>query len=347
MSNSFKNILKGILISLDEYDNYSIFAITLKKFQQMDLVRCMQAFVATVKAGSMSAAAVELGQSSAIVGQQIAALEQRLGTRLLNRTTRRQSLTDFGASYLEQCRDILDRIALAEAAAEQQQTQAQGRLRITAPVTFGVEALMPALARFREAAPEVELDISLSDRNLDLVDEGFDVAFRMGDLHDSSLIARPLAPYRMAICASPDYLARIGTPQHPRALETHQVIAFTPSARSPWRMSHGGEDCVVNPARRITVNNGQAVRAAARAGLGIVLQPEILLQRDIEAGHLVRLLPQWRLPQRPMWLLYLRDRRMTPRLQSFIRFATAAFGAAPREDDAPDDVQGQGPEGRD
>ncbi len=292
----------------------------------MDLVRCMRAFVTTVQAGSMSAAAAALGQSPAMVGQHIAALEEHLGTRLLNRTTRRQSLTDFGLSYFEQCRDILDRIALAEEAAELQRTRIQGRLRITAPTTFGAEALMPALSGYRSAAPKVELDIILTDRNVDLVEEGFDVAFRIGAMSDNSMIARPLAPYRMVVCAAPDYLISRGTPSHPSELDGHEAIAFTPSARSTWRFTRGEEDVQASPTRMIAVNSGQAVRAAARAGLGIVMQPEILLKRDIEAGCLIQLFSDWRLGERPMWLLYYRDRRMTPRLRSFITFAVAAFG---------------------
>lgn len=293
----------------------------------MDLLRTMTAFVVTVQSGSMSAAAAELGQSPAMIGQQIAALEARLGVRLLNRTTRRQSLTDFGASYLEQCRDILDRVALAEEAAEMQRTTAHGRLRVTAATAFGSEALIPALAVYRQRAPAVSLDIVLTDRNVDLVEEGFDIAFRIGAVADSAMIARPLAPYRMVVCASPDYLARQGTPAHPSQLDGHEIVAFTPSARSAWRFIRGEEEVQVSPPRMITVNSGQAVRTAARAGLGIVMQPEILLRRDIEAGDLTPLFADWRLGERPMSLLYYRDRQMTPRLRSFIAFAVAAFGA--------------------
>ncbi len=295
----------------------------------MDLYRAMQAFVTTVQAGSMSAAAASLGQSPAMVGQQIAALEKRLGLRLLNRTTRRQSLTDFGLGYVQQCRDILERVALSEEAAEAQQTRPQGRLRLTAPTTFGTEAMMPALARFRSQAPDVELDITLTDRTVDLVDEGFDVAFRIGSLPDSAMIARPLRPYRMAVCAAPDYLARRGTPTCPEDLEAHEAIAFSATARSPWKFSRDGQERLVCPPHMITVNSGQAVRAAARAGLGVIMQPEILVAHDLESGPLVRLLPDWRLGERPMWLLYYRDRRMTPRLRSFITFALDTFGPTP------------------
>lgn len=142
------------------------------------------------------------------------------------------------------------------------------------------------------------------------------------------MIARPLAPYRMAVCAAPDYLARRGTPADPHDLVSHETIAFTPSARSPWKFVQGDDEIAITPPRMITVNSGQAVRAAARAGLGIIMQPEILVKRDLETGCLVRLFPEWRLGERPMWLLYQRDRRMAPRLRSFISFATAAFGAS-------------------
>lgn len=292
----------------------------------MDLFRSMQVFVATVQAGSMSSAATQVGLSPAMVGQHVAALEERLGTRLLNRTTRRQSLTDFGASYIEQCRDILDRVAIADREAEALQTGVRGQLRVTAPTTFGAEVLVPALRRYRELAPDVTLDITLTDRNVDLVEEGFDIAFRIGTLPDNRLIARSLAPYRMMICAAPDYLARKGMPEHPGELSGHEVVGFTPAVRSPWRMSKGEDVVEVEPALLITVNSGQAVRAAARAGLGVVMQPAILLGPDVQAGQLVQLFPDWHLRERPMSLLYYRDRRMTPRLRSFISFAAAEFG---------------------
>lgn len=302
----------------------------------MDLFRAMQAFMETVKTGSMSAAAAKLDLSPAMVGQHIAALESRLGTRLLNRTTRRQSLTDFGASYAEQCRDILERVAVADEAAEAEQTKIQGRLRITAPTSFGSEVLAPALGRYRDIAPEVTLDITLTDRNVDLVEEGFDLAFRVGPLADSGLIARPLAPYRMMICAAPAYLARAGMPSHPSALSRHEAVGFSLAANSPWKLSKGDELVEVTPSHTIAINNGQALRAAACAGLGVVMQPAALLQPEVEAGRLVPLFADWQLRQRPMWLLYHRDRRMTPRLRSFVSFAVSEFGAD--KDSGPDEV---------
>lgn len=292
----------------------------------MDLFRAMQAFVAVVQTGSMSAAAKQLELSPAMIGQHVAALEERLNTRLINRTTRRQNLTNFGSSYFEQCRDILERLALAEMEAETLQQSPSGKLRITAPTTFGAEALIPALKRYRELAPEVRLDIVLTDRNVDLVGEGIDVAFRIGSLSDSSMIARALVPYRMMICAAPDYLARHGWPRHPEELSSHEAILFTSAAKSLWRLSKGEEDVEIAPACQLIVNGGQAIRVAARNGLGIVMQPEILLAADVRDGLLVQLFPEWRLSERPMWLLYYRDQLMTLRLRSFISFALAEFG---------------------
>ena len=285
----------------------------------------MQAFVAVAKAGSMAAAAPALGMTPAMVGQHVAALEGRLGTRLLNRTTRRQSLTDFGSSYLEQCRDILERVGLAEQQAETLQQQPRGLLRITAPMTFGSEVMMPALGRYRAAAPEVSLDIVLTDRNVDLVDEGFDAAFRIGEPPDSRLIARRLSAYRMAICASPDYLAQSGVPAHPAELECHVAIQFTPADRSPWKLTRAGETIEVTPKRLVSVNSGQALRVAACAGLGVIMQPVMLLRADIGAGRLVQIFPDWQLGERSISLLYYRDRRMTPRLRSFIDFAMSSL----------------------
>ncbi len=207
----------------------------------MDLFRSMQVFVETVQTGSMSAAASQLSISPAMVGQYIAALEARLGTRLLNRTTRRQSLTDFGASYFDQCRDILDRVALTDLEAEAQQNEAIGKLRITAPETFGATILMPALTRYRQVSPQVTLDIVLTDRNVDLVEEGFDIAFRIGTPPDRRLIARKLMPYKMVICATPLYLSQKGVPAHPSELSQHEVVAFTPASGSILRLAKGEE----------------------------------------------------------------------------------------------------------
>jgi DNA-binding transcriptional LysR family regulator len=292
----------------------------------MDLLTAMSSFVTTVRTGSMSAAGRKLGVSPALVGQRIAALETHMETRLLNRSTRTQSLTEFGEEYFQQCIDILYLVAQSQGRAASQQDAPGGRLRITAPTSFGAEALMPALPAFRAAAPNVELDIVLTDNNLDVVAEGMDVAFRIGDLDDSGLIRRTLAPYRMMICAAPGYLETWGTPITPDDLQDHQAVVFAQSARRPWRVSRDSQTWQWNPISSITVNSGQAVRQAGCAGLGLILQPAILLATDVAQGKLIPLFEGYELPQKPMSLLYHRDRYMPPRLTRFIEFAADTFG---------------------
>jgi DNA-binding transcriptional LysR family regulator len=285
----------------------------------------MQAFVETVEKGSMSAAAKTLEVSPAMVGQYIVALEQRLGTRLLNRTTRSQKLTNFGESCFEQCKDILDRVSLTYLEAEFQQSEAVGKLRITAPTTFGATVLMPALARYRELSPQVKVDVELTDRNVDMIEEGFDIAFRVGVLPDSRLIARKLMPYKMTMCAAPSYLSQRGVPEHPKDLENHEMVSFTPSTGSILKVSKGEEVVEVAPLTAVTVNSGYALLQAAKSGLGIIIQPNILLDEAIEEGKLIPLFPDWSLGERQISLLYYRDARMTTRLRSFISFTLSEF----------------------
>jgi DNA-binding transcriptional LysR family regulator len=291
----------------------------------MDIFLAMSSFVAVVQEGSMNGAARRLGVTGAMVGQRIAALEARLDTRLLNRSTRHQSLTEFGQTYYQQSIDILEMVALSEGQAAAQQTTPQGRLRVTAPVSFGSEALMPALPKFVEAAPEVQLDIVLSDQNLKLVAEGVDAAFRIGQLEDSDLVQRRLAPYRMMICASPVYLDKHGWPDQPSDLDGHRVIGFEMNAQRPWRFARGTETQDWAPHNAMIVNSGQAARVAACVGLGIVKQSEVLLSQDVASGKLVRLFDEWSLPEQPMSLLYHRDRHMPLRLSTFIEFVVGTF----------------------
>lgn len=292
----------------------------------MDLFGSMAVFVQIVEKGSLTAAAAAAGISPTMAGNHLHALERRLGMRLLNRTTRRQSLTDFGRVYYQRCQDILRLVAETDAQALASHAVPRGRLRITAPVSFGAERLMPALGDYLARYPDVEIDLALNDRTVDLVEDGFEAAFRIGHLPDSGLIARALAPYRMLICASPDYLARHGEPRRPADLSTHQCLAFQLSAGAAWRMTGPEGDARIDVAGRVRVNNGQALRVAALNGLGIIMQPEALLAGDLAAGRLVRLLPDHEMPSRPMHIVYLRDRHMSAKLRSFIDFAVARFG---------------------
>lgn len=292
----------------------------------MDLYGSMSVFVQIVEKGSLTAAASASGISPTMAGNHLHALEKRLGMSLVNRTTRRQNLTDFGKVYYERCLEILRLVAEADAHALANHLVPRGRLRITAPISFGAEGLMPVLGDYTARYPEVELDIALSDRTVDLIEEGFEAAIRIGLLPDSGLIARPLSPYRMMICASPDYIAKHGEPRRPEDLSGHRCIAFRYSAGSAWRMTNDEGSASIRVSGAIQVNNGQAIRVAALNGLGIVLQPEVLMGQDVAAGRLVRLLPGYELPSRPMHIVYLRDQHMSPKLRSFVDFVVERFG---------------------
>lgn len=291
----------------------------------MDLLDSMKVYVLAVEKGSLSAAAAACGISATMAGNHLRTLEKRLGMQLLQRTTRRQHLTAFGEDYYARCREILRLVAETDVQAQNLQLAPAGKLRITAPLTFGAEALMPGMAAYLERYPDVSIDVSLSDRVVDLVEEGFEAAIRIGQLPDSLLIARPLAPYRLMICASPDYLARRGTPRHPAELSQHECLSFSPAALAHWRLT--GEDgvCSVPVSGRLQVNHGQALRVAALHGLGIVLQPALLLETDVRAGRLVQLFPAHALPSRPLHVVYMPDRYRSPKLRSFVDFLVERF----------------------
>jgi DNA-binding transcriptional LysR family regulator len=300
----------------------------------MDVLRAMGIFVRIVDTGSLTAASVQCDLSPTMVGNHLQALEDRLGARLLHRTTRRQALTDFGKVYYARCVEILCLVADAEALALDTQAAPKGRLRITAPVTFGTECLMPALVDYAARYPNVDLDVAITDAVVDLAEDEFEAGIRLGNLPSSGLIARPLTPYRLMICAAPAYLERRGTPMHPEDLSGHDCLAYAYSARSEWRSAQAvwhmtGPDGEISVplTSRLRADSAEGLRRAALAGMGIVLLPDIMLVRDIETGRLVRLLPDYEPPVRPMNLLYVRDRHMSSKLRSFVDFMLERFAA--------------------
>lgn len=294
----------------------------------MDKLRSMEIFVAVVDAGNFTAAASAFHISPVMVGKHIAQLEATLGARLLTRTTRRQSLTEIGAQYVDRCRAILAQIAAAETGAEAMRSVPRGRLKITAPVSFGTEWIAPAMTDYLRQHPEVSLDLSLSDRTVDLVEEGFDAAIRIGRLEDSTMVARPLFDYAMAICASPAYLEKHGTPQTPDDLARHECLDFMAwSLNMRWRLQGQTGNRNID-ASRFRANNGQALRMAALQDFGLVMQAEVLLAQDIAAGRLVPVLCDYMPAARPMNLVYPRDRQATPKLTTFVDFIVERFGPA-------------------
>ncbi|WKN19810.1 LysR family transcriptional regulator [Azotobacter vinelandii] len=294
----------------------------------MDRLTSMAVFAKAVELGSFSAAAETLQMSPQLVGKYVQGIEQRLGVRLLNRTTRRQSLTDFGRTFYERSKIILAEVEIAESMAAEVRATPAGRLRINAPVSFGMHTLSRRLPEFMEAFPQVEVELTLTNRSVDLIDEGFDAVFRVGQLADSGLIAVPLAPYRLVLCAAPQYLEKHPELRTPWDLQKHNCLGFAyTELRTHWTFDGPDGRVVVPVSSRLMVDHGEPLLCAALAGLGIMLQPLELVQVSLAEGRLVQLLPDYRVPERPMHILYAPDRRVTPKLRSFLDFAVAAFGA--------------------
>ena len=292
----------------------------------MDRLLSMELFVAVVDKGSFTAAADAHRLSQPMVGKHIAALEARLGGKLLVRTTRRQQLTELGQHYYQRCRAILADLAAADDAAALLREQPRGVLRVNASVTFGTLRLAPLLAEFMARYPEIGVELELSDQLVDLVAEGYDAVFRIGHLADSGLVARRLKPYRMMIAASPAYLARRGRPETPEQLAEHDCLGF-----SRWRRDDGWDalarlHAAQIPSSRFQCNQGQALRQMALAGAGIVLQAETLLADDVAAERLVSLLDGYLPKAKPMHLLYPADRQPLPKLRVFVDFIIKRLG---------------------
>jgi len=293
----------------------------------MDRLTSMSVFAKSVDLGSFSAAAEALSMSPQLVAKHVNQLEQQLGLRLLNRTTRRQSLTDAGRIYYERVRIILAEVEAADSLAAEARAVPRGRLKINVPVTFGIHAFAPKLPDYLARYPEVSVEMTLSNRFVDVVEEGYDAIFRVGELSDSGLIARSLAPYELVVCAAPAYLATHPPINTPMDLQHHECLAFShPVLRSHWTFEGSDGKVVVPVAGRLMMDSGEALLSIAVAGMGVLLQPMELVRAELVSGRLVALLPEYKIPTRPMHILYSPDRRITPKLRSFIDFAVEQFG---------------------
>lgn len=293
----------------------------------MDRLLSMEVFVKTVEMGSLSAAADAMQMSSQLVGKHVRLLEQQLGVQLLNRTTRRQHLTEIGGAYYERAKNILAEVEAAQSLAEEVRATPVGKLRISAPVSFGIHALTAKLSTYMAQYPEVAVELSITNRKVDLIDEGFDAVFRVGTLSDSGLIARNLKPYKLLLCASPLYLAKHQPLSHPSDLRHHQCLGFLHTElRTHWTFQSPEGEITVPVSGQFMSDSGEALLAAALQHQGIMLQPAELVEKAIAQGHLIQLLPDFPVPSRPMHLLYAPDRRMTPKLSSFISFVLDHFG---------------------
>ena len=291
----------------------------------MDTLDAMRVFVAVVERNGFSAAAEALGISTAGVTRQVAALEKRLSTRLLNRTTRRVSPTTTGAAYFDQCVRLLAEFDALEGSIGAQALQPSGTLRINAPVSYGIARLGPLLASYRAAHPQVELDLSLSDRLVDMVEEGYDLALRITRAPHPSLIARQLGQAQIRMCASPAYLAQHGHPTTPEDLSTHDCLGYSYwSGGDHWTLRGPRGEASVAVSGSLRVNNGDVLREAAIAGLGIVLQPDFLVEQALADGRLVPVLPGWEAPPIGIYAVYASRSHLAPKVRSFIDHLLAA-----------------------
>lgn len=293
----------------------------------MDKFLEMQTFAAVVDAGSFVRASESLNISKAAVSRYVADLEERLGVRLLHRTTRKLSLTEEGRAFHIRCKALLDDLEDAESEITASSMQASGLVKINVPVTFGIMHLAPLWPDFMAANPRVMLDVTLSDRVVDLVDDGYDLAVRIGSLPNSSLISRKLASTRMILCASPAYLKKHGHPEHPTDLAEHTVLAYSLLATGDhWELKgpEGKVKVAVHPVMRS--NSGDTCRAAALKHQGIILQPSFLVEADLRRGALVELMPQYRSTEFGIYAVYPSRQYVSAKVRLLTEFLVKALG---------------------
>jgi DNA-binding transcriptional LysR family regulator len=300
---------------------------------RLDRFTGMAVFAKVVEAASFAAAARYFDMSPAMVSKHIQTLEARLGARLLNRTTRRVSPTEVGQDYYERCLRILSDLEEAEQAAGDLQSAPRGLLRVTAPVSFGTHCLAPLIADYLKTYPDVAIDLSLDDPYVDLIEKRFDLAIRIGTLADSSLIARKLGMLGMVACASPAYLERNGTPAVPQDLIGHNCLVYNfASADSAWHFfDKDGRENVIRVSGRFLASNPDALCTLALKGVGIVLAPDRLVERDLAAGRLVHLLPDYRTQETTVQAVYPHSQSLSAKTRTFIDFLAAHFTITSRK----------------
>lgn len=302
----------------------------------MDRLSNIEAFVAVIEAGSFSAAADRLGIARSMVSRRIGALEKRLGVQLLQRTTRSLSLTEPGRHFFERAVRLLADLDEAEQSVADDAAELRGRVRLAAPLSFGLHHLVGALGDFLLAHPAVELDLDLNDREVNLVEEGFDLAVRIGTLRDSTLLARRIGTVRFVTCASPAYLERHGEPQSPADLAGHVGLHYANlPPRQAWQFGDGdGAAQATVPRLRMRANNGDALAAAAAAGLGLITSPTFIAWERIRAGELVPVLERFPRPPVGIYAVYPPGRLMPRRVQALSAHLAACFGDLPYWDRA-------------
>ncbi len=285
----------------------------------MDTIEGMRTFAAVVTSRSFTAAARHLGTSTKLTSKYVQQLEERLGVQLLNRTTRSLALTEIGRAYFERCVDLLEDFDELEAAMQDRQSTPRGQLRISAPTTFGETHLTRAIAVFLSDQPDISIDLRLSNRFVNIVDEGFDLAIRISDLDDSSLTVRKLAPASITLCASPDYLAQHQTPKTPDDLKDHNCIIDSNYKKGPhWPLLYNGKIKTFNIHGRFHVNGATAAREMAVAGQGIALCPSYLIDKYLASGELVALLQDYNAFELGLYALFPPNRHLAKKVRVFV-----------------------------
>lgn len=296
----------------------------------MDRFHAMRVFTQVVESGSFAGAAARLSLSTSAVSRHVGDLEAHLQTRLLNRTTRRLSLTETGAAFHGRCVQLLQDLEEAELEAARAAVEPRGTIRVTSAVTFGIRHLAPEIARFLAAHPGVKFDVELSDRTVDLVDEGFDLAVRVGGTGGENLVARRLCDTRILPCASPAYLKAHGTPRTPEDLKAHNCFTYEYSTpRNAWRFfDRAGAERIVHVSGTLHSNNGDLSVEAAALGLGIAFEPAFIAGPDIRAGRLVPLLQDYLAPPLPIHAIYPTRRHLSAKVRVFVDFLAERFSAS-------------------
>jgi DNA-binding transcriptional LysR family regulator len=274
-------------------------------------------FVAVAEHNSFTSAAKKLSTSVAQVSRRVSALEDRLAVKLFNRTTRRVTLTEAGQLYYQQCKHLMEGLELAELTVTQMQTQPKGLLKITAPVTYGEAYLFPLLNQFLELYPQVDLEFVLSNQKLDLIDEGIDVAIRIGKLEDSWMHAKRLSSRQLYVCASQKYLEQYGEPHTLSELDRHQCLT---GSNNHWRFTETGSAVSRRVSGRIKCNSGYGLRDAAMRGLGLVQLADFYVQDDLDSGRLIEVLGKYRVEREGIWALYPRNRNLSSKVRLLIDF---------------------------
>ncbi len=296
----------------------------------MRQLHSMRVFAKVVETGSFIAASEAMGISRPMASKLVAQLEHSLGVKLLTRTTRTLSMTEAGRSFYTRCIDIFERLDEAVQEAGNLRIEPKGQLRISAPHSFGRKHLARTIARFQQAYPDIDIDLTLNDRVIDLVDEGFDLAIRIGHLADSNLIARKLSDCELKVCASPSYLEANGIPKTPSELQQHNCLVYCLLAEgNNWHFTKDDKNYIYKISGNFQANSGDAVVEAAVAGLGIIMEPDFITFQYLQSGALIPLLADYKITPRGIYAVYPQDRLLPQKTRVFIDFLVKDYSNTP------------------